>query len=243
MSDELEAPPIDVKAMRRQEQRERRHRAILDAAFARIEADGLDQLTMPGLAKSLGIAVGGLYRTFPSKERLVVELQGRAIDRLWRRLGHRWRQVVRPPADPAVRALAGLVTALSFGLEFPTADPVHHDLLLRLWGQPLSEVDAAWLAARATPLLEDAEDRLREAIDAEAITRVDARRTLAWWWGSVQAAVALPEPLRPEPRAVVESLLQGAGASGFMLDKAWRLLERAAIGGSGGGAVTGVDEP
>lgn len=220
----------DLKQIRRIEQRERKHRAILDAALELVEQEGLDGMTMPGLAKALGVAVGGLYRTFPSKERILVELQARAVDRLWRRLGHRWRRIREPPADDATRALAVLVVSLEGTLALETQDPVHHGLLARLWERPPAESDAAWLVDRAQPFAEAMLTRFASAVAAEAIEPVDALPTLAWWGASLFASQALPNAVRAPPGAVVDALLRGAGAQGFALAEARRLVERADLG-------------
>ncbi|MEN0061430.1 MAG: TetR/AcrR family transcriptional regulator [Myxococcota bacterium] len=225
---------LDLKQIRRLEQQERKHRAILDAAFGMVEDEGLERLTMPRLAKALGVAVGGLYRTFPSKDRMVTELQGRAIDRLWRRVDNRWRRVDRPPADEAVRALAHVVVALQMGLRFASTDPVHHGLLVHLWAHPPSDEDGAWLGERAGPMVQAMLTRLRAAIDAQMIEPLDPNPTLAWWWTSLIAAQTLPEPIRPNADAILDNLLRGVGTPGFQLLAARRLIERADVSGPGG---------
>ncbi len=214
----------DLKQIRRIEQRERRHRAILDAALEVVATEGLDGLTMPGLARALGVAVGGLYRSFPSKERIVVELQARAIDRLWRRLGHEWRRVRDLPGDDEIRALAALVASLDATLQLEALDPVHHTLLARLWAQPPGEADAAWLVDRAQAFLEALLTRLRRATEAGVIEAVDPLPTLAWWGASLFAARALPEVVRPPSDRVVDALLRGVGAGPGDLATARRRL-------------------
>jgi len=217
----------DIKQIRRIEQRERRHRAILDAAQGVVEREGLDGLTMPGLARELGVAVGGLYRTFPSKERIVVELQARAVDRLWRRLGHRWRVLREPLADDATRALATLVVSLDGTLQLAEVDPTHHALLARLWAQPPADEHAAWLVDRAQPFLEAILARYSAAVEAEVIADADPLPTLAWWGASLFAAQALPPVVRLEPDAIVDGILRSAGADGPALEQARRLVARA----------------
>ena len=67
-----------VRARRRAERR----REILDTALETLAEEGLAGLTMPGLAKRIECAVGGLYRYFPSKEAVLFELQKEAIEAL-----------------------------------------------------------------------------------------------------------------------------------------------------------------
>lgn len=71
-----------MDAERRERRRDGRRRVVVDAALRLLERGGEPALTMPGLAAELGVAVGGLYRTFASKDALVVGLQRRAIDEL-----------------------------------------------------------------------------------------------------------------------------------------------------------------
>lgn len=66
--------------------RDRRHDArrsqFLAAARAVAEQDGLDALTIKGLARRLDCAVGTMYTYFPSKGALLAALQADAIERL-----------------------------------------------------------------------------------------------------------------------------------------------------------------
>jgi len=216
----------DIKEIRRIEQRERKRRAILDAALGIVERDGIEGLTMPALATELGVAVGGLYRTFPSKERIVVELQARAVDRLWRRLGHRWRRVREPLADDPTRALATLVVSLLGTLGLEELDPTHHALLARLWATPPADDHAAWLVDRSQPFAEAVLSRFTAAVEAGVIDESDPLPTLAWWGATLFAAQAVPRAVRLESDAIVHAILRSAGASGLALEQAWRLIER-----------------
>ena len=59
-----------------------RRSEFLAAARAVAEQDGLDALTIKGLARRLDCAVGTMYTYFPSKGALLAALQGDAIARL-----------------------------------------------------------------------------------------------------------------------------------------------------------------
>ena len=66
---------------RRELRRETRRREIVDVALDIVVRDGLTALTMPRLARELGVAVGGLYRYFEGKDRLVAALAFVGIQR------------------------------------------------------------------------------------------------------------------------------------------------------------------
>jgi len=60
---------------------------ITTTALAMVDADGLEALTMRGLADTIGVTPMTLYRYLPNKEAILAEV----ADRLWREL---------PPPDP-----------------------------------------------------------------------------------------------------------------------------------------------
>src|SRR3954471_24297884 len=53
-------------------ERDEKTREILDAAAARLRADGYDGLSVAALARDLGIANNSVYWYFPSKDELVI---------------------------------------------------------------------------------------------------------------------------------------------------------------------------
>jgi len=67
---------------RRDRRRDARRSEFLAAARAVAEQDGLDALTIKGLARRLDCAVGTMYTYFPSKGALLAALQADAIERL-----------------------------------------------------------------------------------------------------------------------------------------------------------------
>ena len=67
---------------RRAQNRLIRTREFLGTALRIVTAEGFDALTMQRLADECGSAIGAVYRYFPSKSALMVEVQREAIDRL-----------------------------------------------------------------------------------------------------------------------------------------------------------------
>ncbi len=72
----------EVPVGRRARARLQRSDEIVTAAMALVRAEGLEGLTTHGLAARLDVAVGALYRYFPSKHHLLAELQRRALGAL-----------------------------------------------------------------------------------------------------------------------------------------------------------------
>jgi len=65
--------------------------AILDAALTMFSEHGVDGVAVPEIARRAGVAIGSIYRYFPSKEALVNELYRHEKEALGLRLN--------PPAD------------------------------------------------------------------------------------------------------------------------------------------------
>jgi AcrR family transcriptional regulator len=69
--------------------------AVIDAALAVIDEDGLDALTMRRLARDLGVEPVTVYRQVPNKDAILAGV----AEKLWRDMA--------PPADPAASAPDG----------------------------------------------------------------------------------------------------------------------------------------
>lgn len=76
---------------------------ILDRAVAVASRDGLDGLTIGGLARDLGLSKSGLFAHFGSKEELQVQVLEEAIERFRERVVRPALQA--PPGEARVRAL------------------------------------------------------------------------------------------------------------------------------------------
>ena len=149
---------MDPKPSTRERRRAKRTRAILDAAAALIERDGLSALTVGRLADALDYTPGALYRYFPSKDAILIRLQrdallhfARALDPLDHLAG----------PDP----LARLHARVAFHLGLPLAAPAEYRLLAVTLADPRPLVQddlaqdaidafATFLARYASPLLD-----------------------------------------------------------------------------------------
>jgi len=138
-----------------------RHVRILDAAAQQAAERGLDRVQMQEVAKAAGVAIGTLYRYFPSKTHLFTAVMAEQIDRLEKQPPRR-----RPDTTPEEAVFEVLVSAHRNLLRRPALatamiqsvnaahaatvtdvgriDSGFHELLLRAWGlddPTLSEVN------------------------------------------------------------------------------------------------------
>ncbi len=88
--------------------REKRSEDFLAAAMELVEAEGVEGLTMARLAQNLGLAVGAMYRYFPSKDDLLSALEVRVLDDYTRSLV---QALAQRPASSQVPALARIFFA------------------------------------------------------------------------------------------------------------------------------------
>jgi AcrR family transcriptional regulator len=172
---------------------------LLGAAVELLEEGGYAAATVAAIAKRSGVAVGALYRHFPSKAELFVEIfrttaerqladlyeassvPGTAVDRL----------------DAAVREYTGSVLEqprLAWALGYEPVDPL---------------VDAERLAYRQT-YRERLADLLRLGIEAGDLPEQDAGLTAASLIGAISEALVGPlSPVRAEgasTEATVEAI-------------------------------------
>lgn len=149
-------------------------------------ADGLAGLTLGKVAKALDVAVGGLYRYFPSKEELVVGLQVRAIARFGERLdAHLPRE---PHSNGPVVLLRHVLAPFDFYARNALDDADEHrlmDIMLSNLDPALSDAQARDVETVLGPILARAQSSLDAAAEAGALTPGDSRaRTLLLWSGT-----------------------------------------------------------
>jgi AcrR family transcriptional regulator len=90
---------------RRQRRRAAKIETVVGTAMELVLRDGLDALTVSRLAQELDVAVGSLYRYFPSKEALVAVMQQRAIAAFTEFAEARLRTVDSSDEDAPLRRL------------------------------------------------------------------------------------------------------------------------------------------
>lgn len=196
--------------------------AVLDAAMGIVIADGLAGLTLHKVARRLDVAVGGLYRYFPSKEDLVAGLQVRAVARFAARL-----EAEVPAQAHASGPLVQLRHALApfyFYARNAHEDPDEHrlmDVMLSSLDPSLSDDAAQEVENVLRPILARAQAGLDAAAEAGALAPGDGRvRTLLLWSGThglghLRSRDRLETPAHRSGvllDALFESLLIGFGA-------------------------------
>ena len=88
-------------------------KTIMTAAARIVGRDGLGQLSMRGLADSLGLTAGALYRYYPSKQDLLLAFFADSLAELRRRFD----QIHRSADDPLAAIRSMMIAYARFGLE------------------------------------------------------------------------------------------------------------------------------
>jgi len=148
-------PPSGVRT-RSQLQRRRR---IVQAAAALASRGGIEAMQMRTVAERAGVALGTLYRYFPSKMDLVVAVVGEELDLLERSIERRPPSAPTPAgkaADVLMRAARGLMR------EPELADALIRSLIITEVSTPFAERVSTLLlrVAAGLPREEITEDRL-----------------------------------------------------------------------------------
>lgn len=184
--------------------------------------DGLQGLTLGKVAKSLDVAVGGLYRYFPSKEALVAGLQQRAVANFGARL--KPHLDAHPPRNSATAHLAYALAPFWLYFDGATAHPDDHrlmDVMLSALAPTLDEDHALAVEEVLGPTLALAQQGLAEAAHAGAIDAGDDRQRALILWGATHGLGHLRNRDRIEAashhahalcHAMFVSLLRGFGA-------------------------------
>ncbi len=214
--------------------------ALLERALEITEKDGLDALTLQGVAKTLGYVTTAVYRYFPSKDALVAALQRKAIadlhDHFRAELAERAASVASAAAP--TRHLAALLAAADIYLCLPSTRPRSWHLVARLLGDPrplISDEESLRTAPALAALLGDVRDLFVAAAAEGALTEGDARERTLVFWSVCHGALCMEKVRRiapdlPTARQVglagVKKILQAEGASPARLAASLRALEK-----------------
>ena len=189
---------------------------------------GFGALTVTGLAQRMDVAVGGLYRYYPSKEALIGALTGRAVAALaadFVRAHNGWRSHL--PCEPGAAALAALWASGCWYLLLPSRRPalwllINHALMPR---KPL--VNSGEVPAVKVPLaamLAQLEGMFARGAAAGVLHPGDAQRRAAAYWSALHGSLLVGKLARLWPQrahafadphvshSVCETLLAGWGA-------------------------------
>lgn len=160
-------------------------KTIITAAAKIVGRDGLGQLSMRGLADSLGMTAGALYRYYPSKQDLILDFCRDAITEL----RNRFDEINRTVDDPLSAIRSMLEAYASFGLE--DSDRFRMLFLENDQGltSPLMEDEATLLPYRQLA------EQVAKAAASGLIASADCERTTQIIWGGVHGLVTLSSTL------------------------------------------------
>lgn len=210
-----------------------------------VVARGLEGFTTHGLAAELDLAVGALYRYFPSKDAIVGGLQRRALAGYRQDLEAtlaRAERLVGEREDAPGRLFPLVLIARRYR-EMAVEQPARFRLLNLMLADPalvLSVEEGGRAVASVVGLQGLVAEPFRRAAEAEALDPGDAgERTLLYWSalrGVLQVAklrAYAPDLVDPERlvREAASAMLVGWGARREDVEAAWRIAARSGDGG------------
>jgi AcrR family transcriptional regulator len=172
--------------------------SIISSAMTIIEKEGIETLTIHRLAKDMNWAVGAMYRYFPSKDALFVELQCRVIDEFSQLLNDGLVELdnfnTRRKAEKKTRALSVPFAVSRLYQEFARKQPAHFRLISLTIGDPAPRLDDEFgsrVIAELMPVLVRVAKGFNEATGLKALsTGNDLKRTVTFW-SAIHAIVPL----------------------------------------------------
>jgi AcrR family transcriptional regulator len=233
--------PIAQLSPRRAKNRLARIEEIVETAMGVIEEGGIEALTIQSLARQMSWAVGALYRYYPSKDALLVELQCRVIDQI-----HELIRTTLSQADQVLRkrsrteALVVLIKLLLVGKvyrHYALSQPAQFRLIALIVGDPaahLPDDQGARVLAALLPLLEDVAGLFRQAEKAGVLSSGHPLKRTLLLWTSVHSLIPLAKLGRFEEkifniqqltREATATLFLGWSADAVLLAKAARLAD------------------
>lgn len=175
--------------------------ALLDAARALIAEGGFAAASAAAVTARAGVATGTLYRYFPSREALLMEVFRRISDQEMARL----EDIAGGPGRPAARLRA---VARAFVTRAARALRQAHALLADPLDGALAEARLAYRRRHAAVF----ERLLREAMAAGEIAPLDAHVTAAAIAGAIPSALTLHGADSPlDPEALIAAVERMAG--------------------------------
>ena len=184
------------KASLTDEEKARTREAIVAAAHDQIAEDGYASASVVAVAHRAGVATGSVYRYFPSKAELFVEVFRRAASRELELIA----EIVDRPGPVRERLAAGVEAFARRALAAPT-------LVYALMAEPVDPALEAERLASKGAWRELFAGLLREGVRAGEVTAARPREsTAAAIVGGMQEALVLPPGAGHE--ALVASLVQ-----------------------------------
>lgn len=210
----------------RQVRRRERTRELLDLAGQIVLEEGVDALTMAGLARRADAGVGALYRYFPSKDDILAALQIRALED--------YTDALRAAVEGAGSGLVPVIACFFAWPRFASAHPREWALVEQSLADSrtlLSDAQAEQVNQALQPALALAVSVLADAV-AQGLLEPgdDATRAVVAWSAMhgighmekrdrLMPAAQHADPLR---RELLTALLLGWGAERGEVERAWQ---------------------
>ena len=173
--------------------------AIVKQARRVVEAEGIDSLSVRGLARDLGVSAPALYEYIESKEELLRLLaqDGYAT------LAHRWDEIGGPPIDWLAATAAAYV-------DFAVDNPGLFSLMHR-FGPAALVGDTGIEHPSATTLFDRGRERIEAAIAAGELVDRDPLELATGLWAAAHgvATVALMAHGLIDHRTLIEQVTSG----------------------------------
>jgi AcrR family transcriptional regulator len=167
-------------ARRNDHSREEIREMALAAAEEIVAQQGFEGLSTRQVARDIGYAAGTLYHVFDNLDDLILQVNGRTLDRLYRRM----EQSQAPSSSPR-KGLMGLAKAY---LGFASEETLAWEMVFK---HRLPEFEKApdWLREKVARIFELVESRLRPLAPGREPTEIaEAARAL---WGGVHGICIL----------------------------------------------------
>ncbi len=225
-----------IEGDRRARNRAKKLDEIARVAMELVRDEGLEGLTTHALAKRLDVAVGALYRYFPSKSALVAELERRSLERLRTALTRALddaRGAFRGPNAPLARLV---LLARAYG-RFAREHPVDAGLIGQIVADPRTLVpgsEGAALMRTTLSLLGVVRAQFTEAANEDALSDGVALQRAVLFWSGLRGVLELSKlsvhapgfEAAPLADAMVRALLTGFGADPEALARAFAAVRR-----------------
>lgn len=178
-----------------------RRRRVLDAALALADEGGFEAVQMRDVAAAAEVALGTVYRYFDSKERLLLEANGEAVEALGRRL------LEHPPAGAT--AADRVVDVLNRACYALTRRPESTAAMVRAMGSaPPTEADVVRRITRAIDGIITSAIRAGEPTERDlAVARILSQvwfSSLIGWVGGVDPPQRVAADLEVTTRLLLE---------------------------------------
>jgi AcrR family transcriptional regulator len=222
---------------RRERKRNARINGIIDVAMQIATQEGLSQVTTHRLARELDLAVGALYRYFPSKDAIIEAMQRRSMEDYGNALSQgldsvqRWLQETSHPTNALVELIALAMLYRQLVQELPQ----HYHLNNQVMGNPQNvlpgsegdrvvEAMMGLFRTLAKPVQRAQESGLLQ----DTVSPLDR---VILYWSSLRAVVGVQKLETHDTgikgdtlfREMVLTMLRGCGAEPKKLDDAWNL--------------------